>query len=223
MHPSVYQCTHACVYAHCTVESSLPRKSSQSPKKVIAMAQAHDHRQRVEGLELVRAAAVRRLEACLPIAEEGGDHHAARGWLQRAISALSVLPLVADSVREAWCCVLHLPAVRLHEFQYARLAVRELLVLFLCCTRPGFIMFSDPEAVLAAIQPPGGLEFPPASAFGLGGLQGVMQALAAAARLGRAGGACPSFCRKAFDIHDEEAIAAIQACYALVALLSRSA
>ena len=66
------------------------------------MAQAHDHRQRVEGLELVRAAAVRRLEACLPIAEEGGDHHAARGWLQRAISALSVLPLVADSVREAW-------------------------------------------------------------------------------------------------------------------------
>ena len=29
------------------------------------MAQAHDHRQRVEGLELVRAAAVRRLEACL--------------------------------------------------------------------------------------------------------------------------------------------------------------
>ena len=187
------------------------------------MAQAHDHRQRVEGLELVRAAAVRRLEACLPTAEEGGDHHAARGWLQRAISALSVLPLVADSVREAWCCVLHLPAVRLHEFQYARLAVRELLVLFLCCTRPGFIMFSDPEAVLAAIQPPGGLEFPPASAFGLGGLQGVMQALAAAARLGRAGGACPSFCRKAFDIHDEEAIAAIQACYQLVTLLSRSA
>ncbi len=84
-------------------------------------------------------------------------------------------------------------------------------------------MFSDPEAVLAAIQPPGGLEFPPASAFGLGGLQGVMQALAAAARLGRAGGACPSFCRKAFDIHDEETIAAIQACYELVTLLSRSA
>ncbi len=84
-------------------------------------------------------------------------------------------------------------------------------------------MFSDPEAVLAAIQPPGGLEFPPSSAFGLGGLQGVMPALAAAARLGRAAGACPSFCRQAFDIHDEEAIAAIQACYALVTLLSRSA
>ncbi len=84
-------------------------------------------------------------------------------------------------------------------------------------------MFSDPEVVLAVIQPPGGLEFPPASAFWLGGPQGVTQALAVAARLGRAGGACPSFCRQAFDIHDEEAIAAIQACYALVTLLSRSA
>jgi len=123
---------------------------------------------------------------------------------------LSVLPLVADSGREAWCCALHLPTVRLHEFQYARLAVRELLVLFLCCTRPDFIMFSGPEAVLAAIQPPGGLQFPPASAFGLGGPQGVMQALAAAARLGRAGGAYPSFCRKAFIIHDEEAIAVME-------------
>ncbi len=187
------------------------------------MAQAYDHRRRVEGLELVRTAAVRRLQACLPVVEEEGAHHAARSWLQRAIGALNTSPLLADRVREAWWCVLHLPTVRLHEFQYARLAVRELLVLVLCCTRPGFIAFDDADTVLAAIQPPGGLEFPPASAFGLGGLQGVMQALAAAARLSRAGGVCPSFCRKAFVIHDEQAIAAIQACYELVTLLSRSA
>ncbi len=187
------------------------------------MEQAQDHRRRLQGLELVREAAVRRLQACFPLVEERDDRHEVRGWLRRAINTLRVLPLVADGVREAWCCVLHLPTERMHEFQYARLVVRELLILFLCCTRPGFVLFSDPEMVLTVIRPPRGLEFPPASAFGLGGLHGVMQALAAAARLGRAGGACPSFCRQAFDVHDEQDIAAIQTCYALVTLLSRSA
>ena len=79
------------------------------------------------------------------------------------------------------------------------------------------------DTVLAAIRPPGELKFPPASVFGLCGLHGVMQALAAAARLGRHGGACPSFCRKAFDVDAAAAIAATQASYELVTLLSRSA
>ncbi len=187
------------------------------------MAQAQGHRQRIQGLELVRAAAVRRLQACFPLAEERDDHHEVRGWLRRAINTSRVLPLVADSAREAWCCVLHLPAERLYEFQYARLVVRELLILFLCRTRPDFVIFSDSAMVLTVIRPPRGLEFPPASAFGPGGLHGVMQALAAAARLGRAGGACPSFCRQAFHVHDVQDIAAIHTCYALVTLLSRSA
>ena len=155
--------------------------------------------------------------------EQENAHDTARSWLQRAIGALNTSPLVADRVREAWWFVLHLPTVRLHEFQYARLAVRELLVLILCCTRPGFIAFGDADRVLAAIRPPGELKFPPGSVFGLGGLQGVMQAFTVAARLGRHGGACPSFFRKAFDVDDEAAIAAIQACYELVTLLSRSA
>ncbi len=71
----------------------------------VTMAQAYDHRRRVEGLELVRTAAVRRLQACLPVVEEEGAHHAARSWLQRAIGALNTSPLLADCVREAWWCV----------------------------------------------------------------------------------------------------------------------
>ena len=198
------------------------RKGRRAPPLAV-MEQARDHRQRLQGLELVREAAVRRMQACFPIAEARDDRHEVCDWLRRAINALCALPLVADGVREAWCCVLHLPTERIYEFQYARLVARELLILFLCCTRPGFVLFTDPEMVLTVIRPPRGLEFPQASAFGVGGLQGVMQALAAATRLGRAGGACPSFCRQAFHVHDVQDIAAIHTCYALVTLLSRSA
>ena len=113
------------------------------------MAQAYDYCRRVDGLELVRTAAVRRLQACFPVVEEEDAHDTARSWLQRAIGALNTSLLVADCVREAWWCVLHLPTVRLHEFQYARLAVRELLILVLCCTRPGFIVFDDADTVPA--------------------------------------------------------------------------